>query len=151
MEYVFEDFIFGFISRKWPSLKIRSQSTDFLALREGFKVFMIRNDIYISNKLIIDTKYKIRSLKDNIKAGVSQNDLYQMVSYSLRRNCNNVLLLYPNIENSLNTPALFQIPSEMISWPVNINLNSVDITFEDINTADNIIYERLNQILNRFI
>ncbi|MBK6989185.1 MAG: hypothetical protein IPH33_13755 [Bacteroidetes bacterium] len=39
MEYIFEDFIFGFISDKWPELRIRNQSTDYLALNEGEEVF----------------------------------------------------------------------------------------------------------------
>src|SRR5690606_37900674 len=39
MEYVFEDFIFGFISDKWPLLNIRSQSTEFLAINNNIYVF----------------------------------------------------------------------------------------------------------------
>ncbi|MBK6989184.1 MAG: hypothetical protein IPH33_13750 [Bacteroidetes bacterium] len=64
----------------------------------------MRNDIYIDELLIIDTKYKIRSNDDGLKAGVSQSDLYQMVSYAIRRNCKNVLLLYPYMESSQNAP-----------------------------------------------
>lgn len=146
MEYIFEDFIFGFISDKWPSLNIRSQSTDFLALNQGSQVFQIRNDIYINDKLIIDTKYKIRGTGDGLKAGVNQNDLYQMVSYSIRRNCKDVLLLYPNTERALNTPALFQIPSVMFSENLNIHVQNIDITFDDINIANKTIYERVKQV-----
>ena len=151
MEYIFEDFIFGFISDKWPELRIRNQSTDYLALNEGEEVFQIRNDIYIDDLLIIDTKYKIRSNDDGLKAGVSQSDLYQMVSYSIRRNCKNVLLLYPYIESAQNAPTLFKVPSEMLSEELNIQVESIDITFDDLQLADDLIIRRvkgLNSIFN---
>ena len=146
MEYIFEDFIFGFISDKWASLNIRSQSTDFLAQSQGSPVFQIRNDIYIKDKLIIDTKYKIRAVNDGLKAGVSQNDLYQMVSYAIKRNCNNVLLLYPKTETSLTTPSIFQIQSAMLSEQVNIHVHNIDITFDDIHHANELIAGRVRQL-----
>ncbi len=146
MEYIFEDFIFGFVSDKWQALNIRSQSTDYLALNQGSQVFQIRNDMYINEKLIIDTKYKIRGTKDGLKAGVSQNDLYQMVSYALRRNCRNVLLLYPHSENALNTPVLFQVPSQMIPEDITIHVQNLDITFDNIHEADMLIKERVKAI-----
>lgn len=146
MEYIFEDFIFGFISDKWPMLNIKSQSTDFLALNNGLKVFQIKNDIYIDSTLVIDTKYKIRATNDGLKAGVSQNDLYQMISYSLRRNCHNALLLYPMAETSLNTPSSFQIKSEMLTEEITINVHNVDITFDEISKADEVMKDRVKEI-----
>ncbi len=146
MEYIFEDFIYGFISDKWPSLNIKSQCTDFLATNQGSNVFQIRNDIYVNNQLIIDTKYKIRGTGDGLKAGVSQPDLYQMVSYAIRRNCKNVLLLYPNTQTGLNAPALFQIPSAMLAENLNIHVQNLDITFDDIHEADESIKTRIKQI-----
>jgi 5-methylcytosine-specific restriction enzyme subunit McrC len=147
MEYIFEDFIFGFISDKWPSLNIKSQSTDYLATNRGSNVFQIRNDIYINNQLIIDTKYKIRGTGDGLKAGVSQTDLYQMVSYAIRRNCKNVLLLYPNKQTGWNTPALFHISSGMLAEQLNIHIQNLDITFDDIHDADKLIRGRV-KLLN---
>lgn len=146
MEYIFEEFIFGFVSDKWQSLKIRSQSTDYLALNQGSQVFQIRNDMYINDKLIIDTKYKIRGTRDGLKAGVSQNDLYQMVGYALRRSCNNVLLLYPHSEKALNTPASFQIPSQMLPEVITIHVQNLDITFDNIHEADELMKLRVTDI-----
>ena len=139
MEYIFEDFIFGFISDKWPALNIKSQSTDYLATNKGSNVFQIRNDMYINNELIIDTKYKIRGKNDGLKVGISQNDLYQMVSYAVRRNCKNVLLLYPKTHTGLNTPAIFNVASEMLTGNVNIYAENLDITFDNIQEADEYI------------
>lgn len=146
MEYIFEDFFLGFITEKWPLLNIQSQSTDFLAFSRGLPVFQIRNDIYINNEVIIDTKYKTRLGGYGPKAGVSQTDLYQMVSYAIRRNCTNVLLLYPETASSINDPELFEIKSDMISENINIHVRNVDITFEDIHTADELILRRIREI-----
>ena len=150
MEYVFEDFIFGFISDKWPVLNLRGQSTDYLALNEGKSVFQIRNDIYITNKLIIDTKYKIRSTNDGLKAGVNQNDLYQMVSYAIRRNCKDVLLLFPFTASSLTFPVSFQILSGMLSETLNIYVRNIDITFDDICNANYVLTNRIKEINSIF-
>jgi 5-methylcytosine-specific restriction enzyme subunit McrC len=146
MEYIFEDFIFGFISNKWPALSIKGQSTDFLALNQGVPVFQIKNDININNELIIDTKYKIRERRDGLKAGVNQNDLYQMVSYGIRRNCKNILLLYPRAGNATNAPAMFHVPSAMLKEQIDIEVRSIDISFDDIQVAEALIEERIRQL-----
>ena len=45
---------------------------------------------------MVDTKYKVRQYDPgDKKVGINQTDLYQMVSYGLRRNTQEVLLLYP--------------------------------------------------------
>jgi 5-methylcytosine-specific restriction enzyme subunit McrC len=146
MEYIFEDFIFGFVSDKWPTLNIRSQSTDYLALSKGSSVFQIRNDIYIPDKLIIDTKYKIRSNNDGLKAGVAQSDLYQMISYALRRNCSNVLLLYPATVNSSAVDATFSIPSAMLNDGIEIDVRSLKILVDDLRYADYEINSRIKKL-----
>lgn len=144
MEYIFEDFIFGFVSDKWPALNIRSQSTDYLALNKDTFVFQIRNDIYIPDKLILDTKYKIRSNDDGLKAGVGQSDLYQMISYALRRNCKNVLLLYPEAVNSSAIDATFSIPSAMLSGEdIKIDVRSINIIFNNLQDADMTMKSRI--------
>lgn len=144
MEYIFEDFIFGFLSEKWAGLNIRSQSTDFLAKSNGNAVFQIRNDIYIPHHLIIDTKYKIRSNDDGLKAGVSQSDLYQMISYALRRNCKSVLLLYPAAIDSTAADTTFFIPSDMLSEDIQIDIRNINIVFNDLQKADMMMKSRIS-------
>jgi 5-methylcytosine-specific restriction enzyme subunit McrC len=143
MEYVFEDFVYGFVSSNWPDLNLQSQSADYLATIDDAKVFKIKNDIYIKDKLIIDTKYKIRYFADDLKAGISQNDMYQMVSYAMRRNCKDVLLVYPESPNSLSTDATFKVGSKMLTSDLNINVKNLDITFENINDARSLIMSRI--------
>jgi 5-methylcytosine-specific restriction enzyme subunit McrC len=146
MEYIFEDFIFGFISDKWSRLNVSSQSTDFLAFRNQDRVFQIRNDLYIKDQLIIDTKYKVRQPGDGLKSGVNQSDMYQMVSYALRRNCTNVLLLYPQTNSGLNESASFRIPSEMLSSEIMISARNLNITIEELNEADELMRKRISEL-----
>lgn len=149
MEYIFEEFVYGFIADKWPSLAVKSQSWDYLALNNGRDVFKIKNDIYIANRLIIDTKYKARKVEE-WKEGVSQADIYQMVSYAIKRNCSEVFLLYPTVKGANNNSALFQVHSPMLAKPVDIHVGSIDITFEHIGEADQKIKERFKDIHSIF-
>ena len=150
MEYVFEDFIYGFISEKWYHLNMVNQSKSYLATSQGEKVFQIKNDIYIKNKLIIDTKYKVRYAGDGLKAGVSQSDLYQMVSYAIRRNCSDVLLLYPFVHSKINQSSSFKIPSEMLNDNIKIEVKNIDISFEDICSASELIEGRIIDLITLF-
>ena len=85
MEYLFEDFIFGFINKELSEFKVKSQNKSEY-LDEG-KIFGIRPDLCISSAsrdFIADTKYKIiYSDKKDTKNGISQNDLYQMKDHLL--------------------------------------------------------------------
>lgn len=146
MEYVFEEFIYGFINDKYPEINLSSQSQTHLAFSEGNKVFQIKNDIYIKSQLIIDTKYKIRSKSLGLKVGVAQCDIYQMIAYALRRNCNDALLLYPASEGSLNDQACFDIRSDRLNEPIHVLVKTVDITFHDLYTADSLILDRIKNI-----
>ena len=102
MEYIFEDFIYGFIERELPSISVRSQRSDTY-LDEG-KIFNLKPDLWLKTKhrsLIVDTKYKIvyEDLKDT-KKGISQSDLYQMLAYAVRFGVNEIILFYPEIIKS---------------------------------------------------
>lgn len=151
MEYVFEEFLYGFISAYWPKLKIKSQSEDYMAETNRRKVFKIKNDIYIPGHIIIDAKYKARSTKDGLKSGVSQSDLYQMTSYAIKRNCNSALLIYPYIDQSMNDPAVFTIESPMIPAPIEVQAHNINITFDDITQAEQTITEEIKKTNPIFI
>ena len=98
MEYVFEDFIFGFIDKEVGSVTAKAQvSSKYL---DTEKSFQLRPDLLIqtgSKALIADTKYKIiYSDEANPKNGVSQADLYQMIAYAVRFNIDEIILFFPN-------------------------------------------------------
>ncbi len=99
MEYLFEDFVFGFIKKELKVINVKSQVSS-VHLDEG-KIFGLKPDLCISNaprRFIADTKYKIvYSDKNDPKNGMSQNDLYQMIAYAIRFNIQDIVLLYPNM------------------------------------------------------
>jgi 5-methylcytosine-specific restriction enzyme subunit McrC len=146
MEYVFEDFVFGFITDHWPHVNFKSQSEGYLAEREGRGVFKIKNDIYLENQLVVDTKYKIRKAEEGLKGGVSQGDLYQMIAYAIRRDCPNVMLLYPSSTDADNSDISFAIPSGELSEEISIDIRSVDISFERDEDAAALIKKRLESV-----
>jgi 5-methylcytosine-specific restriction enzyme subunit McrC len=98
MEYVFEDFIFGFIEKEIPEITAKSQRSD--TYLDESRAFSIKPDLWIntpSKSLIADTKYKIvYSDEADPKKGISQADLYQMLAYAVRFNVDDIVLFYPN-------------------------------------------------------
>ncbi|WP_194974582.1 McrC family protein [Aquiflexum lacus] len=98
MEYVFEDFIFGFIDKELESVTAKAQRSDIFLDEE--KVFNLKPDLWLKTNhksLIADTKYKIvYSDEKDPKKGISQNDLYQMLAYAIRFEVDEIILFYPN-------------------------------------------------------
>ncbi|MBL7472223.1 hypothetical protein IS446_05405 [Robertkochia sp. 1368] len=98
MEYVFEDFIFGFIDKELEKVTAKAQRSDTY-LDEG-KTFNLKPDLWLKTNhksLIADTKYKIVYSDDkDPKKGISQNDLYQMLAYAVRFEVDEIILFYPN-------------------------------------------------------
>ena len=98
MEYVFEDFIFGFIEKELEKVTAKAQRSDTY-LDEG-KAFNLKPDLWLKTdhkSLIADTKYKIvYSDEKDPKKGISQNDLYQMLAYAVRFEVDEIILFYPN-------------------------------------------------------
>ncbi|MEE4358587.1 MAG: hypothetical protein V2I97_19120 [Desulfococcaceae bacterium] len=98
MEYVFEDFIFGFIEKEIAEIKVSAQKTS--AYLDLGKNYSLRPDLFLetdSKRMIADTKYKIiySDAKDP-KNGISQSDLYQMLAYAVRFGINEIILFYPD-------------------------------------------------------
>ena len=110
MEYVFEDFIFGFIDKELDNVTAKAQRSDTF-LDEG-KVFNLKPDLWLktTNKsLIADTKYKIvYSDESDPQKGISQSDLYQMLAYAVRFKVDEIILFYPNTikQNQVETTEL---------------------------------------------
>ncbi|WP_258100617.1 McrC family protein [Marinoscillum pacificum] len=152
MEIIFEDFIARFIEKKFSSdYEVQIQKSD-LYLHNNPRTFNIQHDILLINretgkKLIIDTKYKPRwnSLELDNKKGVSQSDMYQMISYAYRRGVQNVLLIYPNSSSQLHDDFTFVVPRET-NPDDKINISLIDIPFWSLDgpeTIDNPLYKKL--------
>ena len=98
MEYVFEDFIFGFIDKELENVKAKTQRSD--KYLDEAKAFNLKPDLWLKTQeksLIADTKYKIvYSDEKDPKKGISQSDLYQMLAYAVRFKVDEIILFYPN-------------------------------------------------------
>ena len=98
MEYVFEDFIFGFIEKEIDKITVKAQRSDtYLDVDE---TFLLKPDLWIKTEnksFIADTKYKIvYSDEKDPKKGINQNDLYQMIGYAIRFKVDEIILFYPD-------------------------------------------------------
>lgn len=96
MEYIFEDFILGFLNTEVVGVSAKGQSTK-KHLDEGLK-FQLRPDLLLetnSGSFIADAKYKMVFNTSDGKNGLSQSDLYQMLAYSVRFEIPNIKLFFP--------------------------------------------------------
>jgi 5-methylcytosine-specific restriction enzyme subunit McrC len=160
MEYIFEDFLAGFLelnfSKDW---KVEYQKSE-MNLSNIPPAFKMQHDIFLTakdetyRKIIIDTKYKLRDInfKAEVKKGIAQTDLYQMVSYAFKRGCTDIMLVYPNLSDILNRPDKFEIVSGF-SANEKINVTAIEIPFWSLTNFDNlktemvkVITENLNDI-----
>ena len=159
MEYVFEDFLAGFLEEKFHrQWKVEYQkSNEYLS--NNPRVFNMQHDIFLTSKreskrkIIIDTKYKIRdnNFKEDPKKGVSQTDLYQMVSYAFKRGCTNLILVYPNLSDKINAIDEFEIISGF-EGKEKVHIIAMEIPFWskiDIKGLDKNIYQILEIVLQK--
>jgi 5-methylcytosine-specific restriction enzyme subunit McrC len=102
MEYVFEDFLFGFIDKELEEVNAKNQIKN-KSLDEA-KTFGLKPDLLLTiedRNIIADTKYKmVYADSTDAKKGISQNDLYQMVAYAIRFGVTDIKLFYPNTINN---------------------------------------------------
>jgi 5-methylcytosine-specific restriction enzyme subunit McrC len=138
MEYIFEDFVAGFLENKFSSNWIVDYQKSDMNFTSDPEAFQMKHDILLTSrstkkKIIVDTKYKVResNFKEGKKKGILQADMYQVASYAFRRGCNDVLLLYPNINEKLNGEDKFTVLSEF-SGGKNINIAAAEVPFWSI-------------------
>ena len=91
MNALFESYVGNFIKKSFSGTILQHSEKHLI---EDPKSFKLRPDIFLKNKFIADTKWKIISSKDDI----SQADLYQLYAYGKKHECNNLYLIYPKIE-----------------------------------------------------
>lgn len=131
MEVIYEQYVAGFIREHLRELNAVSQASNEYLAKTGndfnIPVFQMRHDILLDKKMIIDTKYKFRYTAGDLKGGVAQSDLYQMVAYCYRREIKSGLLLYPKQfdKGSDNKKYQYQVNNIIIT------ACSIDITEDD--------------------
>jgi len=139
MEYVFEDFIFGFIDKELEEVKAKSQKQKYL---DELGHFIMKPDLLMEvngKRIIADTKYKmVYDLTSDNKKGISQNDLYQMVSYAIRFEATDIKLLYPNSvkNNTTDLKTIDIVDTLALDKKITIKAHQVTILDKQILVAD---------------
>lgn len=105
---LFEKYLYKILINNSPKdVDIKYQGpTKYLAKKNGKNYLQMKPDITISREgeilYILDAKYKeVQDAEDNLL--VSQADIYQMLAYSIKYNCNRIALLYPKLLEDENT------------------------------------------------
>lgn len=88
---------------------------------------------------IVDTKWKcLRDVSDDIKRGVSQADIYQLMAYAQLYSCNRLLLLYPHHAglSEVGVQATFGIAVPRKALPNRLQIVTVDASREIPNMVE---------------
>ena len=129
MEKLFESYVAEILrknlNRSLYSISIQDKT--YHLFDKPNKKFLLKPDIVVKNKknkdiFILDTKWKLLSNQKS-NYGISQSDMYQMYAYSKKYGAKNVILLYPNAENT--------IINKTIEFESN-NCTSVKVKFIDL-------------------
>lgn len=109
----------------------------------GNSTFLLKPDITINHgdsvKVIIDAKYK------NAGKNISQADIYQMLAYAVRYNCENIYLVYPKmLDSDIDGGILadYIIKSEILNKDI-----SIKVCIFDLFNYRNIKIQNLSHIL----
>lgn len=115
----------------------------YLARQDGINKLLLRPDITITeNKntyYIMDAKYKEVDTANNIN--VSQSDIYQILAYSIRYECNNIALVYPKFLGDIN--------KEVIESEIIIDTNYGQVTVKILKIDLEIDKKELGKILHK--
>ncbi len=139
MEYVFEDFIYGFIDKELAEVKAKSQKQKPLDTQGHYTM---KPDLLLhvnGKRIIADTKYKmVYADHSDPKKGILQNDLYQMVSYAIRFNVTDIKLLYPNsVQGTTTALKAITINDELANEKaITINAHQVSILNHQLSIED---------------
>lgn len=107
MNALFESYVGNFIKKKFSGIILQHSEKHLV---EDPKSFKLRPDIFLKDKFIADTKWKIISSRDDI----SQADLYQLYAYGKKHPCDGKLhLIYPKIDDIRQKTMKFRYDDEM--------------------------------------
>jgi 5-methylcytosine-specific restriction enzyme subunit McrC len=139
MEYVFEDFIFGFIEKETSEISAISQASN--TYLDKSNTFMLKPDLWLKipdKSIIADTKYKIvYSDENDAKKGISQSDIYQMLAYAVRFEVDEILLFYPDtITQYHHNVAVFQITDSFADKDIYIKAYQIPIINHELLSND---------------
>jgi len=113
MNALFESYVGNFIKKKRADVSLQHSEKHLI---ENPKSFRLRPDIFLKDKFIADTKWKI--IRQDInesekKYKISQADLYQLYAYGKKYECGELYLIYPKIDGAKQELMKFKYEKDM--------------------------------------
>ena len=113
MNALFESYVGNFIKKKRADVSLQHSEKHLV---EDPKSFKLKPDIFLKDKFIADTKWKI--IRQDInesekKYKISQADLYQLYAYGKKYECGKLYLIYPKIDGARQETMNFRYDDEM--------------------------------------
>lgn len=135
MNSLFEEYVARSLKHalSGSDLQVVSQGGRLYCLEseEGGRLFQTRPDILIKRDdqvvRVVDTKWKqIANRIDDLKQGVSQGDVYQMMAYGQLYHCDRLILLYPQ-HGGLHRDEGVQAAHRIVSSSHKLEVATIDI------------------------
>jgi 5-methylcytosine-specific restriction enzyme subunit McrC len=139
MEKIYEEFLLGFIKEHVNSNA--GAKNGYLCENNEYQ---IKKDIEITDKCIIDAKYKLPEDKKP-----AQSDIYQMVSYAIRSKTPDIFLIYP--EKNEEWKKTYQIKDEFSEQIISITAATIPFVKPKNETNENhdeILKKRFSDLLH---
>ena len=164
MAYIYEDYLSGILNASFSGdWKIETQKSDMFVSDEP-RAFQMRHDIMLTSKrngrrVIVDAKYKLRATdyKNDVKKGIDQGDLYQMITYAVKRGCDEIMILYPNLEEMAAEQDHFRVNLDGFRSPDGsqqvVTITAAEIPFWNPHSVDELEADStavLDELLNRY-
>lgn len=134
MNLLFEEYIEVGLREVAGTNEVISQHAEKRLLinrKSGRENILLKPDFVISDKLIIDTKWK--SATYNNKTIYNQSDIYQMYAYvTSYENVNRCIILYPQKEEEADHPIWEVVESDKTIEMHTVRLNDFNATLSDL-------------------
>lgn len=168
MERIFEYFLAGFLDTHKSKIqglsRVAFQKSNLYLAEEVFAnersrpAFRMYHDLmltYFGQEIILDAKYKRLSAEKSYH-GVSQADMYQMVSYGMRRDVRHCGLIYPQIPGEKEPVSKhFQVSPANGSAPIQIRAAQIPFVSEstdnDFKKSEEVLLLAFENLLKPFI
>lgn len=124
MARLYEMFIAEWLKENLPpDLKLETQEKIIIDNNTYFKPDLIIYDLHtLKAKYILDTKYKNPE-------NVSNDDLYQVVTYAVSKHCSEAVLIYPTVLNNSFNQYIGNIKVRSLTFSLNENLEDAGNAF----------------------
>lgn len=144
MNELFEEFVGRCLQIKLSTNRVKLQPRAHYAITqsaEPYNLFQLNPDIVVDGNIIVDTKWKELKPGES-KAGVKQEDIYQLLAYARAYNAKRIILLYPWHRGLDSQPGIY------CHWHTAGESIPFDIATVDVSKPTIEIRDTLGKIIN---